>query len=361
MKTRTTFALCSLALALSATAGFAKIEEWRDIQGHTFRGEPEEALGPIALFRSDKMGAAVMVPFHLLSAEDCVRFYEQSKQNPARAEKWKDAKSQISVDMLRHTVKVSGSNFVPPQFDGRREPQFYAVIYSSPLESRAWNVIDTVLPIYPKLMQAFPEEVEVLFQGVGQDLGEHQRIATTKAMPWLVSKLSEQEKWKAVRLAAPRETPGIVVFHRDGAVLYYVDGIEMNDLARPIKQLAVLLETVRPDNPKGWKDRAHYLRSIQPAVYATGRSNPVLVGNPLQAEGLRQRKIYRVEASLNVDSEGKVTAVELKSDEANLPTAMSEPIATALKRSSIFVAAVENGKFVESSYHYLLEIPRESK
>ena len=301
-----------------------------------------------------------MVPFHLLSPEDCVRFHDQSKHKPARAENWKDAKSPVSIDMLRYTVKVSGSNLVPPQFDGRREPQFYAVLYSSPSELRASDVIDAVLPIYPQLMQAFPDEVEVLFRGVGQDPGEHRRIATSKAMPWLVSKSNEQEKWKAVRLAAPRETPGVVVFHRGGAVLYYVDGTEVNEIARPIKQLAVLLETIRPDNPKGWKDRAHYLRSIQPTIHAQGRSDPVLVGNPLQAEGLRQRKIYRVEATLSVDADGKVTAVDLNPDEANLPSAMSGPIATALKRSAVFVAAVENGKFVAGSYHYLLEIPRES-
>jgi hypothetical protein len=348
-----------LVLAASAAAGFAKIEEWRDVQGKTFRGEPEEALGPIALFRSDKMGAAIMVPFHLLSPEDCLRFYEQSKHKPARAEKWKDAKSQVSIDMLRYTLTVSGSNLVPPNLDDRREPQFYAVLYSSPQEPRAWDVIDAVLPIYPKLMQAFPGEVEVLFHGVGQDPGDHRRIATSKAMPWLVSKLNEQKRWEAVRLATPREKPGVVVFHRDGAVLYYVDGTEMHELARPIKQLAVLLDTIRPDNPKGWKDRAHYLKSIQPVIHAKGRSDPVLVGNPLQADGLRQRKIYRVEATLSVDAEGKVSAVDLKPDDANLPAAMSAPIATALKRSSVFVAAVENGKFVDGTYHYLLEIPRE--
>ena len=357
MKTRLWFALLTGLLVVGVTKGWAKMEEWTDIQGKSFRGEPEEALGPIALFRSPN-GAAVIVPFHLLSAEDCVKFYQQAKETPARAEDWKDAKSEISRDALRYTQTVSGSNLVPAELAGRREPQFYIVLYTSDQELRAWDVIDAVLPIYPILMQAFPGEVEALYMGIGRDAGEHRRMATSKKMPWLVSKINEQEKWGSVRLAAPRETPGVVVLHRDGAMMYFVDGAEINELARPVKQLAVLLETIRPGNPKSWKDRAHYLRAVQPVIHARSRSDAVLVGNPLSADGLRQRKVFRVEASLNVGADGKVTAVDLKPDEANLPAAMSEPLVTALKRSAIFVPAVDNGKFVDSTYHYLLEVPR---
>jgi hypothetical protein len=250
---------------------------------------------------------------------------------------------------------------VPSELAGRPEPQFYIVLYSSDQEPRAWALIDALLPIYPKLMRAFPGEVEAVYMGVGRDPGEHQRMATSKKMPWLVSKINEPEKWHSARLAAPRETPGVVVLHRDGAMMYFVDGAEMNELARPVKQLAVLLETIRPGNPKSWKDSAHYLRAVQPVIHAKSRSDPILVGNPLSADGLRQRKVYRVEATLNVAADGKVTAVDLKPDEANLPVAMSEPLATALKRSSVFVGAVDNGKFVDSTYHYLLEVPRNAK
>ena len=81
MKTRLWFALLTGLLVVGVTKGWAKMEEWTDIQGKSFRGEPEEALGPIALFRSPN-GAAVIVPFHLLSAEDCVKFYQQAKETP---------------------------------------------------------------------------------------------------------------------------------------------------------------------------------------------------------------------------------------------------------------------------------------
>lgn len=358
MRKANRLAFAGLFTLLSLTPVFctAKVEEWQDAQGGSFRAEAAEDLGPLALFRSAKRGAR-MVPFHLLAPADCVRFHEQIKDSPPRADDWRaSANRKVSYEVREHAMHVQDQRLVPADLTGRREPRFFIVIYGTNGDGKGWEVIDAVLPLYRKLQAAFPGEAEALFFGVDHKSSDHRNMAVSKQMPWLVTDLSQQPNMTILRRFIPGTKVGVVVFSRDGVPLFSRDASEFDQIAQPVADLIVLLETIRPENPKGWKDRAHYLRAIRPVVFAQGHADPVLIGNPLVPEGLRQRKIRRVEATLTVAADGAVTRVDLNSSAADLPTAMRSPIADALQKACIFVPAVHNGQFVDGMHLYVLDV-----
>lgn len=356
----------TLGLLMAAHAGFApsvasaKIEDWRDTQGNAFRAEPAEALGPLAVFRSDKRGSRIM-PFHLLSPEDCVRFYEAVKKKPARAAEWKNTKTELGYDFFRRTFIVRNGGLGSVDFTGRPEPRFFIVLYAANNESKSWESIDAMLPIYQKLRAAYPDDVEAMLFGVGHGAQDHINMAVSKAMPWLVADLMEEGNMNTLRRFASTDALGVIVFTGDGVPLFSSTIADTSKVAQPLIELAILLETIRPDNPRGWRDYAHYLHAIQPVVHAADHGDPVLVGNPLKADGLRQRKIHLVDATIQVAADGKVTKATLAPDEKSAPAAMVAPLEQALQRSAVFVPAVDHGKFVDGTYHYRLEVPPAAK
>jgi hypothetical protein len=144
--------------------------------------------------------------------------------------------------------------------------------------------------------------------------------------------------------------------NRDGVPLVYSGGENAAAVKQAMDELVGLLDLMRPDNPRAWKDRAYYLSIIQPSVYAKGHCDPVLVGNPIIAEGLKQREIFRFDATIQVAADGRVTKVAFAPD-ANLPSGMAEAIAGAFEKAAVFVPAVDNGRFVDGAYAYHFEVP----
>jgi len=335
----------------------AKIEEWRDAQGNTFKAEAIQPLGPMAIFRTEQRWARV-IPFLALPPEECVRFHEQTKDHPQPAERWENAKDDFGRDLYRFTMQLRIDRLDPAWLKGRPEPEFTVVIYGSANESKSWDSIDLILPLYQQLKDAHGDRVEAVFYGLNHKSGDQLLMAERKNMPWLIADFGQQAEMDTIRRFAPTSRAGVLVFSHTGVPFFAADISNMDRITTPVLELAALLDVARPENPKSWHGRAHYLRAIQPALHKNSRGDAILVGNPLQPTGLRQRDVYRVEATLTIDADGKVTAVDVKPDPANLPEPMRAPVATALQRSAVFVPAVQNGQFVESTYHYLLEVPR---
>lgn len=357
MEPRPLLPLC-LALCLSfVSAASAKMEEWRDTQGNTFKAEAVQPLGPMAIFRTEQRWARV-VPFLALPPEECVRFHEQTKDHPQPARHWENAKDDFGRDLYRYTMQLRIDQLDPSWLKGRPEPEFTIVIYGSANESKSWDSIDLLLPLYRQLKDTHGDRVEAVFYGLNHKSGDQLLMAERKNMPWLIADFGQQSQMDTIRRYAPTSRAGVLVFSHTGLPFFAADISNVERITTPLIELAALLDIARPENPKGWHGRAHYLRAIQPTLHANSRSDAILVGNPLQPTGLRQRDVYRVEATLTIDADGKVTAADVKPDPANLPEPMRAPVATALQRSAIFVPAVQNGQFVESTYHYLLEVPR---
>lgn len=336
-------------------AGGARSEVWQDTAGNEFRGEPVELIGPWAFFSTSPTTWRKM-PLHLLSPEACVRLEERLHTHPPRADDWTKSKSDFTHDLIGNVLRVDNDKLVPAVLNGRPEPEFYVVLYGSHSEGKAWEMIDAVLPSYENFKRDFPGMVEVLFFGTSEGRLDYTDIAVSKKMPWLIIDFYSRNSLKLLSDMTPESQLGIVVLNREGMFLLAASGDSEQGVKEIMDALGSLLDLMRPENPKSWADRSYYFRTVQPVVYKEGHSDPVLVGNPILASGLRQRAVYRFDATINVTADGGVTSATI-SPGGDLPQEMVAPVADALRRL-VFVPAVENGKFVAGVYNYHFSIPR---
>ena len=175
-------------------------------------------------------------------------------------------------------------------------------------------------------------------------------MATTMNVPWLICDLYDQQKMGVARRMAPAEGFALTVFSRHGVPLFSAESPNKEATLKVFGDLSAMLELMKPENPKGWADRTYYVSAIQLAKHAKDRGEPVLVGNPIVPDALKQRKVYAFEAQMQVKADGSVGDVQVTPDPA-ISEKMSAAISSALKKAAM-VPAVENGKFVDGSYTY---------
>lgn len=343
-------AVCGLSSVASA-----KSEEWQDTQGNKFRGEPAEVIGPVAFFRTGPVTSR-RLPLHLLPPEECVRLNEQLRTHPARADDWAAAKGAMTQELAGNVLRLENNKLVPAVLKGRPEPEFYIVLYGSHGEDRAWQMIDDVLPAYDKFQHDYPGAVEALFYGTSDTAYDHVDMATSKKMPWLITDFHSQHAMTLISPFVPGSKYGIVVMNRDGVPLLSSPGDTKAAVQQAMDELGALLDTMRLENPRFWPDRLYYFMAVQPATFKQGHADPMLVGNPLLANGLRQRAVYSFDATIDVAADGSVTGATV-SPGGDLPPKMAAPLGDAL-RKTVFVPAVDNGKFVAGVYHYHFAISR---
>ena len=341
----------------AATLAMAASQEWKDAQGNSFKAEPVEVLGSLGLFRVGHRDGR-MLPWRQLSPADCVRFYEHVRDLPARAEDWAQSKSVITREIAGRVQRIQGDKLVAAELKGRPEPEFLMVFFASNGAGKSWDMLGASNWRFSQLQQARPGLVEGLFFGIGHTVTEHAAMALTMKLPWLVADFHEERRMAALLEFGSGE-PGwfaVVVLNRDGVPVFSAENPTEADIKKIFADLGGLLDLMRPEFPRSWADRAYYLRAVQPVAHAGDRAEPVLVGNPLVPEGLKKNNVFRVDADLDVDADGKVTAVALPPN-PDLPPSMAAPLSDALKKACLFVPAVDHGKFVAATYHYHLEVP----
>lgn len=351
------FAECVVAAALAggwSPAG-AKSEVWRDAEGNRFRGEPAEVIGPLALFGTSATSGRRLA-LHLLTSEDCVRLYEELRTKPARASDWADAKGTISQELFGNVMRVEGGRLVPASLKGRPEPEFFVLFFASHGAGKSWEMMGNATPGYARIQQEYPGMIEAVFYGLGHTRADHADMAAGMNLPWLVTDLSAQGSMDRISHFAPGDGYGMVVVNRDGVPLFSSGADSEAAVKQVMGELAGLLQLMEPGNPASWKDRAYYLRAIQPTAYADGQCDPVLVGDPLRPDALKQRGVFRFEAAIQVAADGRVSDVVVKSG-GDLPPEFAAPIGEAL-RQAVFVPAIKNGKWVNGVYAYHFEVPR---
>ena len=350
---RLLLAVAGCGLGLSATA---KMEEWKDSQGTSFRAEPAGSLGPFALFRSSPTTGRRLA-WRFLSPADCVRFYELTKTKPGRADDWAKASGLVTREMIGNVRRVEGEKLVAADLTGRPEPEVIIVFFVSNSVSASWGMLGHSGPAIEKLKQSFPGQLEGLFFGLRHSVIEHAGMAAQMKVTWLVTDLREQRRLETLaRFAPPEGEFSLVALNRDGVLLFVASSPTEPQMDKFFGDVTALLELAQPGNPHSWPDRAAYLRAVQPVIYAHGRSEPVLMGNPFVAEGLKQRKIRRIDARIEVAADGEVKTVTIGED-GGVPANLMAPLSDALKKACLFVPAVENGSFVDATFAYHMEIP----
>jgi hypothetical protein len=346
--------LCSAIAAASCgllPAALARSSEWKDAKGNLFEADPVEVIGPIAFFSN-----GTLLPLSLLSPEDCIRFFQGMKGPPVRAAEWSQGKSPITEDLIGRSLKYDGDHLVADDLKGRPEPEFYMVFYTTNSKSAAWDMMGKSTPdLFAKLQSDYPGMVQGVMFGVDEARSEHVFMATSMKGNWLVTDFREQVEMDHIRRMTPTSSYGILVMTRNGLAVFGPDAINEIQVKAIFAKFTGLLALVQPDNPRGWKDRAHFWRAVQPVAYAKGKSDPVLLGNPLVAARLRQLKIYQVDATFHVAADATITAVEVKPD--GMPAGMVTMLSEGFRKVAVFVPAVDHGRFVDGVYAYHMEVP----
>lgn len=346
------------ALALSSTViASAKIEEWKDTQGNVFKAEPAEALGPFALFRTST-GAGRRLPWRALAPADCVRFEEQAGSKPEPSARWADANGELTGRLRGYLRTYQDVNLVTADLNAQPEPLLLIVFYVENSASGAWDMITKAIAPYKALREKNPAQVAAIQYGVNHGVREHNDMALRANVPWLLVAHDEQQRIQALhRLSPKRGEFALYALSRDGVPIFGANNPDEAAVNQFFADATALLGLLRPGNPHGWPDRAHYLSALHAARHQNDRASPVLVGDPLVPQRLKQAGIFRVEAKIEVGADGKATAVTVK-DDGSIPANVIPQLAAPLQRATVFVPAVDRGQFVPGTYDYLVEVPR---
>lgn len=341
-----------LALAVFPSLVFAKSEEWTDPQGKKFKGEPSAIIGPVAVFRTG-LTTAQRFPLHFLSDEDSVRFATQLGAKPQRASDWSKSKSQLSSEIAGHVLRIENGKLMPADLKGVTEPEFYIIFYASNGVGDSWGMMGSAIWKFQEIQKQYPGMVEGLFFGLGHTRAEHNAMAISSKLPWLVTDFYDEDTMGLVRRLGPAQAPFMLVATRDGAPLFSTIETDEKKVGAFMDQVAELLKLMNPENPKSWADRACYQRSLQLANHRTGEAAPVLVGNPLNAEMLKKHEVKKFSATLLIALDGSVKTATL-AEGFEMPQKMVAPISNALTKA-LFVPAVKDGQFVEGPFEYKFE------
>ncbi|OIQ97107.1 hypothetical protein GALL_209320 [mine drainage metagenome] len=345
--------LSAAVLGLVPSAS-AKNDEWKDIQGNSFKGTAVEAVGPFAIFSvSDTVGRRL--PMQALPLPDLTRFYEDVKDHPVRAETWAQAKSPLTQELIGHLKFVENKKTEPFDFKTRPEPELVVVFFVSNGLGDSWKLLGDSIAPYNKLQQMAPGYVEGVMYGLRESRWQHYGMATSQGVPWLVTDLDDQPGLDIVNNFVPGDGAySMVVLTRDGVPVFGAVNPNDDQIKKLWTEIEEFVMLQNPANPYSWRPLAYYRTAEQIANHPTGGVAAELVGNPIRDEVLRRLKIYSFDADMTVTAYGAVSDVDLKENPSISPK-IAEAIVAALKMA-VFVPAVKNGKAVESSFAYHFRI-----
>lgn len=349
-------ALLSLLLA-GLTALAADATDWPDAAGGRFRGEPASVLGPLALFRT-KETVLKRVPLEVFSAEECQRFHRAIAQRPARAGRWADARGAATRELVDHTLQLDFSQrkLRPADLAALPEPELLVVFYGYQNLPGSWLIVNNIGPNYQRVQRQHPGFAHGVFYGIAPTKPEHESMALNAWMPWLVTDFARQGRISTLRRV---EQPGVAlcaILTRHGDPLVIAEPTDLNVVRQLVDEFVALAWLDDPYNTGAWAGRENYGRAVRPLQFADSVAGPELIGNPLRPEGLRVRGVGRVEAQVEVDATGKVTGATLL-PASSVPEKLAGAVADAIRRSAVFLPAIDHGRPVAGSFHYVLEVP----
>ncbi|MBL9190176.1 MAG: hypothetical protein JNK23_22030 [Opitutaceae bacterium] len=350
-------ALCfhgSLLVCLSLPAG-AAAPEWKDPKGATFRGEPIEVVGPVAVFRTGGT-TSKFLPLSGLSPEDCRRFHAAISGRAPRAEAWAEAKGEATAELVGKLRRSEQGKLVAVDFAKTPEPELIVGVFVGKREGGVRHLLDNLGPFVSRVQRVYPgRAATIVFPSTSEAMGG----GSLPARSWLVAEAGKASGTKVYRRFGTMQGMACVLLTREGVPLFGHAINEVADLMKFVDGASNFLWDLNPANPRTARDRAHYLGSVRPVEYADSAAPPVLLVDPLRVDALRIRGVTRVEAVIDVGPNGWPTGVTLAPD--GVPEPLRPVIAEALKRGAIFSPAVERGAGAPGRHAYALAIPPENK
>jgi hypothetical protein len=344
-----------LCVAIAACCGlsitaFGKPEEWKNGKGETFTATPSDLIGPWAVFDD-----GTLVPLGLMSDADCVRFYQSVKNLPARASNWKDAKGAVSAETYGRLQHYSGSELAPDVEDGKPEPEFFIIFFTTIDHNQSWNELQRSAPeLYSKMIHEYPGRVVGIVFGVGEQVQDQFDISNNTHGEWLFTVFDSEVLMRTLTHRIPTNNYGVVVMTRNGVPLAGPDATAEEQEKAIFKTLDDILSHSKPTDPRVWVQQRHYWAAVQPVAFANGVSPPLLMGNPLNEEILRKMKIYKVDAKFHIAADGRVVSVDVVP--YDMPPKTVKMFTDGFQKGTLFVPAVDHGKFVDGVYDYHIEV-----
>ena len=159
------FAILLLGMASPGSRLNAKSSNWKDAQGASFRGEPTDILGPLAIFKTGAFSnrRALLRGF---SPEECRRLYEELSHRPARAASWANAKGVVTSEVIGHVLQLKGKTLVPANLAAMSEPQLLLVLFGSHNDGESWEMVSNIGAMYHRIQRIYPGLLEAVFIGV---------------------------------------------------------------------------------------------------------------------------------------------------------------------------------------------------
>lgn len=350
------FVWFGLACVLGTGRLSAASSNWTDVQGATFKGEPQGIYGPFAIFKTGTAkGRRVLL--RMLSAEDCVRFHKEIADRPARASDWSKARGS-GYDFVDRVDRIENGKLVRAELKGVPEPELYAVMFGSKWEGPSYDLPWQFLPTYNRLRRLYGHEMETVYFGVRQGDDANRDLAVATRMQWLVADFKSQPSMEVFQNFAPTNGLAMVLVTRHGVPLAIQEVGTLQGMKHFIDELSAIMAAADPQNPLFWKDRAHYLTSVRPVQFAEASAPPLLVGNPLRASILRKNKVARLVAKLEIAADGRVASASMANKDEMSP-AMAGALEKALRANFVFVPAIDRGKAVAASYDFEYTVPDE--
>ena len=345
----------TLHFTIAAANAAPATSEWKDNTGATFKGEPVEALGPLALFRTGPVSSKFL-PMRVFSAEDCVRFHQAIANRPARAPRWSEAKGQASGELIGRLQQLNKGQLRAFDFASVPEPEMLIGLFCgrrNPDAAAPHFLLDNLAPFIGRVQRVYPGRVATVVWA-GRDSHVNLRVVAN-AQAWLAVDPAKQSGIKLLSRFLPGEGFLMVLMTREGIPLLGGPANDVGEVMKFVDSASEILWQLNPANPRSARDRLHYLRAVRPTEFAQGRAEPLLLIDPLKVDALRQRGVGRIEATFELGADGMATQVELL-PASDIPAPLVAPLTEALRRNAIFLPAIEQGVPVAGSYRYALRV-----
>lgn len=330
---------CSATILASVLQ--AKSSAWSDGQGGSFKGEPAQALGPYAVFKTKEGGRRLL--FRQISPDECRRFHEATARTSMVGASWASAKGDLAADLVDRLTVLEKGKLVPANLKNRPEPRFIVLYYGSGWGPPTYLTVGKIRDAYNRLKRLYGDVFEIVFLGVRHDSAAQEGVAVATQMPWPVARFSDQEKISVFPRYAPEEGERMVIMTNQGVPLFASNVLTTQELARLVDQLSLMLDACDDANPVFWPDRARLLAVSRPIDHPTGTMAPVVANNPFNAASLREAGIRHLVAELSVSAEGKILSATLASD-AVLPEKFRQNAIDAITTRCVALPGLSDGK-----------------
>jgi len=210
------FALLLVLLASTALAADATMTEWRDAQGVTFRAEPIEAMGALALFRTGATSSRFL-PMAALGADDCVRFHQAIAGRPPRAARWSEARGKATSELIGGVSRVENREPRPLDPATLPEPELLLVLCGSRKSPNFFPVLNDLAPFAMRVQRVYPGRVVTIVMGSWETALRPESLPS--GGPWFLPDPRKLPGMKMLARFVPEGGAAAVLMTREGVPL----------------------------------------------------------------------------------------------------------------------------------------------